>query len=314
MALRAAATTPRQRAIAAAATKKRVPIFLDVAIAKTPLVSRTTFHIATCAAGSISAAQEEPEAAQPTAEHGEGTHENPFHRPLRKHPNRSGCYHCPEEACVCARFEALLAETFDALKLKRVTEVAGQKNMCAKSILPVFVSRLVRIANVRSSDTFYDLGCGNGSVLFQVAFMTGARCVGVELSKHNAELARQAWAALKPRLEALAKRPMPEVEIIDGDLADVIASESFGSANTVIFTSNLLFPKALTHYMSERFRSLPRGARILCFDDLYPHGRSIARIRDPEAFELFAMVDYVWQECSVEWCTAEGRFYLHLRK
>lgn len=307
IALRTPALTPRQRSLAAA--KRRVITAAVEHSSKSPLIVTTTGT-----SSQQSSFVDERDAADFTDELGHGTHESPFHRPLRARPNRSGCVHCPQDTCVCVQFEALLADTFDAINLKRVTEVAGQKNLCAKSVLPPFVSRIVRIADVTAADTFYDLGCGNGSVLFQVAFMTGARCVGVELSKHNAELARQAWATLKPRLEKLARRPMPEVEIITGDLADVIMADSFGSPTTVVLTSNLLFPKSLTHFMSERFRSLPRGARVLCFDDLYPHGRSIARIRDPEAFELFEMVDYLWQEFSVEWCTTEGHFYMHRRK
>ena len=73
-------------------------------------------------------------------------------------------------------------------------------------------------------------------------------------------------------------------------------------------------PRAVTHFMSERFRRLPIGTRIACFDDLYPHGRAVNRTRDPEAFELFDMTDFVWPAHSVEWTrTAGGRFHMYLR-
>jgi SAM-dependent methyltransferase len=173
---------------------------------------------------------------------------------------------------------------------------------------------MVRLLKVTEDDTFYDLGCGNGSVLFQVAFMTGARCVGVELSPHNAEVARQAWAVLRPQLEKKAGRRMPEVTIITGDIGELCAAADFFGPRPVILTSNLLFPKSVTCFMAERFRQLPIGTRILCFDDLYPHTRSVAASRDPEAFELFTMEDYVWQEMSVEWCVRPGPFYIHRRQ
>jgi hypothetical protein len=147
-----------------------------------------------------------------------------------------------------------------------------------------------------------------------MAFITGARCVGVEISKHNAELARRTWEILRPELERIAKRPMPEVTIITGDLAHLVMEPEFAGPRPLkILTSNLLLPRSLTHFMSERFRKLARGSRIACFDDLYPHGRLSCRTRDPEAFELFHMTDCVWPQLSVEWCAAEGPFYIHTR-
>jgi hypothetical protein len=208
-----------------------------------------------------------------------------------------------------------LANAYVESNKKRITEVSGARHLCAKSLLPPFVSRMAQIMNITAEDTFVDLGCGNGSVLFQIAFMTGARCIGVELLPQNAEVARQAWSVARGALEQRAGRPMPEVEIITGDLCQLISMPWFVSSSKIaILTSNLLFPKHITHFMSERFRSLPVGSRIMCFDDLYPHSRSVARIRDPEAFALFKMEDYVWQRDSVEWTSLEGNFFVYTRK
>jgi SAM-dependent methyltransferase len=246
---------------------------------------------------------------------GDGTNAAPYDLPLAEEPNDAGCYHCPLRHCDCRAFEDLLLDTIDEVRVARVTEVAGKNHLCAKSILAPFVTRLAAELDITRHDTFYDLGSGNGSVLFQVAFMTGARCVGVELSAHNADLSRQLWARLRPKLEALRQEPMPEVTIITGDLADVINADDFGkSSRTVVWTANLLMPRAVTHYMSERFRELPAGCRLMCLDDLYPHGRSVCQMRDPEAFELFEMTDYVWPPLSVEWMSGGGgRFYRHVR-
>jgi len=250
----------------------------------------------------------------PIEECGTGKPRDAYHLPLAAAPNESGCFHCPQHSCDCQFFSHLLDATYASMAAKRKTETAGSRHLCAKSLLPQFVSRIVRLMKITSNDTFYDLGCGNGSVMFQVAYMTGARCVGVELSAQNAELARQAWTLIKPVLEKKANRKMPDIEIITGDLCDLISTPTFASRPSAILTSNLLFPKSLTHYMSERFRSLPVGTRIMCFDDLYPHGRSVARLRDPEAFELFDMVDYIWQEMSVEWCAQDGPFFYYYKK
>lgn len=253
----------------------------------------------------------------PGREMGTGSPMDPYYLPLRVTPNSSGCFHCIEEKCHCVFFENQLNETFELLHLKRIVEVSGARQLCAKSLLPCFVSRLVRLMGITEKDTFYDFGCGNGSILFQVACLTGAKCIGIEISDHNAEVARSAWKTLKPSLEKIFCRPMPTVEVITGDLGVLLSDETYFdncNGNEAILISNLLFPKPLSHYLSERLRRSPRGTRIMCFDDLYPHSRSIALRRDPEAFELFDMKDYRWQELSVEWCTMEGQFYIHTRK
>ena len=244
---------------------------------------------------------------------GDGTPLAPLKQILRVDPNRSGCTYCSANTCPCNTFTEILSETFRMLARKRITST-NKKQMCAKSILPTFVSRLVDVLKITKDDVFYDLGCGNGSVLFQIAFMTGAKCIGVELSEHNAQLAREAWAIVRPQLEKIAGKQMPEVEIITGDLTAVIAEPRFLSKNTAVWTANLLMPKMLTQHMAERFRQLPVGSRIACFDDMFPHSRSIARIRDPEAFELFEMVDHTWAPSSVEWTFYEGPFYSYTRK
>lgn len=247
---------------------------------------------------------------------GSGTPHDPIRLPLRTIPNASGCYHCPEDQCHCVLFEKLLASTYEKISKKRVVEVSGARQLCAKSLLTPFVSRLIRLLNVTEEDTFYDIGCGNGSILFQVACLTGAKCVGIEISEHNADVAREAWQLLKGELEQRFQRAMPVVDIITGDVAKLLADPAYfdkEAGRTAILMSNLLFPKPLTHFLSERLRATPAGTRIMCFDDLYPHARSIAPIRDPEAFQLFEMKDYLWQQLSVEWCTMEGSFYIHTR-
>lgn len=250
-------------------------------------------------------------------EKGSGSSQDPYLLPLRNEPNESGCYHCISESCFCVLFESMLNEVYSSLSCKRITEVAGARYLCAKSLLPTFVSRMVRLMEITSEDTFYDFGCGNGSIVFQVAFLTGASCVGVEISQHNANVARAAWEVLRPKLELLSGRKMPEIKIIAADMTKILADKTMfieEKGKTAILVSNLLFPKSLTHYLSERFRHVPSGTRILCFDDLYPHSRSVAALRDPEAFEFFAMTDYRWQELSVEWCSMDGPFYIHRRR
>ncbi|CAD2222179.1 histone-lysine N-methyltransferase [Angomonas deanei] len=249
-------------------------------------------------------------------EEGDGTFASPFTLPLASVPNKSDCYHCIEPTCQCKFISETLKNIYDELAIKRQTEICGARALCAKSLLPEFVSRMIRLMNISSEDTFYDFGCGNGSILLQVAYLTGAKCVGIEISEHNAKVAREACTKFNDMMEKDGVKP-PSIEIIAADLTKIISQEDFFSktgGKTVILMSNLLFPNSLTQYISERMRAAAPGTRILCFNDLYPHSRSVAKARDPEAFELFSMKDYEWQELSVEWCPMKGPFYIHTRK
>ncbi|CCW67247.1 unnamed protein product [Phytomonas sp. Hart1] len=143
--------------------------------------------------------------------------------------------------------------------------------------------------------------------------MTGMRCVGVEINPGNVQVARDAWAALRPKLERRCGRPL-EVEIRCADLCELLKGDELMRSPCVIWAANLLLPRATNHYLSEHLRSCAVGTRIFCFEDLYPHNRLVARVRDPDAFERFEMRDFVWQPMSVEWCDLEGNFYLYTRK
>ncbi|KPI85637.1 putative histone-lysine N-methyltransferase [Leptomonas seymouri] len=244
---------------------------------------------------------------------GDGSPRNPFRLPLRAEPNKSGCIHCIEDTCECKWFDEQLRRCYASLSLKRETERLKKRELCAKSILPPFVARLIRISGVSSGETFYDLGCGNGSVLFQVAALTGSRCIGVEINPHNAQLAKDAWAYMKPILESKYARKL-QVEIVCADFCELLRDPLYFTSPCVIWAANLLLPRPVNHFLSERFRSVPQGTRIMCFEDFYPHSRSLSRIRDPDAFQKFIFRDYQWQPGTVEWCSMSGPFYLYEKR
>jgi hypothetical protein len=108
---------------------------------------------------------------------------------------------CPTEACACAAFASCLAAAREELATRRLTSGVRRPDMCAKSVLPPFASRMVRAMRISRDDVFADLGSGDGSVVFFVAWVTGAPSVGVELSEHNAAHALELWSRLRPRLE-----------------------------------------------------------------------------------------------------------------
>lgn len=255
-------------------------------------------------------------------ETGDGTHKNEFCWD-NETPNCSGCVYCPTRSCPCERLAMMFEELYEKLSVKRTKNGPGKRALCGKSILAPFVSRLIRQLRMAGDDTFIDLGCGNGSVCFQVAAMLGVPCIGVELDWNNSNLARQAWGAFKPRLEHWLRRTMPEVEIICADLQYYIARE-FGfdpRPNTVIWSANLLMPPEIDVEMVNRFITVPRGVRIAVLRDLWPHGREVMSLRDPESRKHFHMIDARWPisregtRSVVEWTAAHtGEYYMYESK
>lgn len=249
----------------------------------------------------------------PVQERGAGTAGDPRCLPLRDTLNDSGCLHCPTSVCDCVWFTELLEDCYNHLSCKREVMRPRRSELCAKSVLAPFVSRLVRLCALKEGEVFYDFGCGNGSVVFQVAYLTGCKCVGIEINPTNAQVAREAWRRLRPTLEKRCGRKL-EVVILCDDFCQLLKNEGFFGASCVVWAANLLLPKPVNHYLAERFRTIPSGSRIFCFEDLYPHSRSVAATRDPDAFSRFEMLDYRWQPQSVEWCDIEGSFFQYTRK
>lgn len=287
----------------------------DSSHSSSSLIRSSSIHKKNNKNGLVSAALQ-PEKEEEQNEQGDGSSTSPYRLALRHSPNQSGCLFCPSEVCSCPYFSEFLKNCYEAIPLKRIALRYRQPALCAKSVLPMFVSRMIRIGDITKKDLFVDLGCGNGSVVLQVAAVTGARCIGVELDAHNAAVAARAVEHARPILEQRWKHPL-DVSIVHGDMCQWLREKNnplFNSGQTcVVWAANLLMPKPVNHFLSEALREIPTGSRVFCFEDLYPHSRSVAKLRDPDAFSRFIMKDYVWQLSSVEWCDVEGKFFSYTR-
>ncbi len=79
------------------------------------------------------------------------------------------------------------------------------------------VAKMLEIAGLKSGETLYDLGCGDGRIVATAAKEFGAKAVGVELSPALARRAREA-------VESLGLKD--QVRIIEGDMMDVDLSRA----------------------------------------------------------------------------------------
>eukprot|EP00759_Apiculatamorpha_spiralis_P017910 PhF_6_TR23981/c0_g1_i2/m.33582 len=261
----------------------------------------------------------------PGKPYGTGTLQDPICIPLRDSPNSCGCMHCPlgVESCQCI-------EMFDIIwtaiaKVSAVhPRVCGHREKNSKSILPVFVSRLIRLFGLgldgekNKDDVFWDLGCGNGSVVMQVALQSGCRCVGVEYIPENITLAEAAWPLVKKEyLKRYPTATVGDVTFIAADMfptmEEVISNQAKKTtkkstsqevlpAPTVVWVANLLMEPLTNQRIANTLLQFPSLRGVAAFKDLYPHTRSTYKRRHPEAYEKFdEMIDHRFQEGSVEW-------------
>jgi SAM-dependent methyltransferase len=112
---------------------------------------------------------------------------------------------------------------------------------------PEFIRGFFDLAPVTSSDVVYDLGSGDGRVLFHALEKGAGRVVGVEL---NPELVREAHQAAK------AKGLDNRASFLQADLMDVNLAEA-----TLVFC--FLFPTASTALKAKLTAELRPGARVV---------------------------------------------------
>lgn len=112
------------------------------------------------------------------------------------------------------------------------------------------IPALLELANVTSSDTIADLGCGDGRILIEAAQRTGCRAIGIE-----SDAALAAEATQKAKAAGVGDR----VRVINGDAT----SAELGHATTVF----VFLPADATVSLVDQLRStLEPGTRIIAHE------------------------------------------------
>jgi SAM-dependent methyltransferase len=143
----------------------------------------------------------------------------------------------------------LLATTFAA------AQDAEQKDNVAGPYVPtpwVIVDEMLKLADITSADTVYDLGSGDGRLVIASAKRFGAKGVGVELQQQLVERARA---------DAKTEGVDGRVRFVQGDLFET----SYREASVVTL---YLLPRFVTRLVPRLREELRPGARIVSHD--YP--------------------------------------------
>lgn len=112
------------------------------------------------------------------------------------------------------------------------------------------VEQMLKLADVKPSDTVYDLGCGDGRIIIMAAQKFGANSVGVELDD---DLYKQTSERIKEL------KLQDKVKIIHGDLLKVDLSPATVVTLYLLTSANEKLKPNLEKY-------LKKGARVVSHD------------------------------------------------
>lgn len=209
---------------------------------------------------------------------------------------------------------ALLDAEYTALveqgKLKR--SHGKRPEHCVKEALPAFVSFLVQQADLRATDVFWDLGCGIGNVVGQVAVQVGCPCHGVELQPENFEVATRLWESVCAALDraGASHGSATFLNCCMTTVADRITDSVADGAKVLVWLNNLLLPEAVNLNVLDMLADrLPAGARVATTRPLFPHTRGAKRGFKRYA-DVFSISQATYPADFVEW-GASGTVYFY---
>ncbi len=154
------------------------------------------------------------------------------------------------------RYSTLAMALLAALPALQAIEPPKPPGMQSQKLAPYvtspqpIVEKMLEVARLKNGETIYDLGCGDGRILFSAVKNFGAKAVGVELSPALAKRAQQT-------LESQGMQD--QAKVIQGDMMSVDVS----AANVV---SLYLMTEANEQLRPKLERELKPGARVVSLE------------------------------------------------
>ncbi len=133
---------------------------------------------------------------------------------------------------------------------------------------PRVMDRMLELANIKSGETLYDLGCGDGRVLIAAVEKYKVKAIGVEISPRLAARAT-AWIK-KAGVESQA-------QVIQGDLLK-IDLDGLSNADVVVIYLGRQLNEALRPKLEARLKA---GARVISEDYPVPGWKASRIDRQP---------------------------------
>ncbi|EQC35744.1 hypothetical protein SDRG_06503 [Saprolegnia diclina VS20] len=194
-----------------------------------------------------------------------------------------------EETSQCAK--SSLVEKTSAADLKRLLTYG--------EVLPdAFTDTIMPFLALEPSDVFYDLGCGTGKIVVQVALETGLRDArGIELMLNRVVEGQRALDRLRATYpEHVSDKAL---SIVQGDICHPVTQLAMMDA-TVVFINNVLFPPEVMSAVCDLLLQLKHLKRIVTMKKICERHREARCMRDGNACTLFADPP-VQAKVSVSW-------------
>ncbi|KDO23325.1 hypothetical protein SPRG_11639 [Saprolegnia parasitica CBS 223.65] len=181
-----------------------------------------------------------------------------------------------EETSQCAK--SSLVEKTSAADLKRLLTYG--------EVLPdAFTDTIMPFLALEPSDVFYDLGCGTGKIVVQVALETGLRDArGIELMLNRVVEGQRALDRLRATYpEHVSDKAL---SIVQGDICHPVTQLAMMDA-TVVFINNVLFPPEVMSAVCDLLLQLKHLKRIVTMKKICERHREARCQRDGNACTLF---------------------------
>ena len=184
----------------------------------------------------------------------------------------------------------------------------SKKALAYGAINSGLASRIFSRLKLDKTSTFWDLGCGAGSVVVQASLETGCTSFGVELLPCRAKIAKVVVEEFKSACQLWALQA-GEITILEGDLL----AEGFwlGLINMAdaILINNLVFEATLNHNIWKRLESLKAGAAIVALQPFYEgHNRNGGSSAE------FTVEEMQYEPGDVSWQGYGGSYYMYRKR
>jgi hypothetical protein len=149
---------------------------------------------------------------------------------------------------------------------------------------PSFVAQLIRDVGIDDTDSLVDIGSGIGTVLIQVAAVTGATCRGIELRQELHDAAVRLWAAFQQVAQSRGWSDVGAVELHCLDATRITQVDATSTplvslpSATVVYLCNLVYDCSLEDAILDQLRDTLRdGTRLVTLRPLAPRFRPHSR-------------------------------------
>ena len=193
-----------------------------------------------------------------------------------------------------------------------VRQYEGFSDNVYGELLPKFLSKIFKETQLKSSQTFVDLGSGVGNCVLQAALETGCEAWGCEMMDNCAKLADLQAQEFPARCRLWGVKPGPVRLIHDDFLKNPEVDEVLKRAD-VILINNQAFTADLNDKLKLKFLDLKEGCQIVSlkyFRDPH-HVTKSTNVNDP--VNMLKVKEMERFSEMVSWTDDPGHWYLQTK-